>query len=91
MSVDLIKERLHSRIEQADEKLLRVLDQFAETLFAEYHNDEEFIGYQAGELITVSELHAKINRAEEQIDKGEFLTIEQLEKESDQWLKEDIG
>lgn len=90
MGAEQIRERLHLCIEQADERLLRVLGQFAETLFEEYHSgDSAIIGYYPeGEGITVSELKAKILRAEEQIDSGVFLTHEQLQKESMEWLDE---
>ncbi len=52
-------------------------------------SETDIIGYRAGgEAITVADLKAKITSAEEQIDRGEYLTVEQLRKESEQWLKE---
>ncbi len=93
MSVDQIKDVLHHRIEQADERFLQVIYAMVEA-YAEQHaigSDEEIIGYQAGgEPMTVAELKAKINLAEQQIDRGEYLTPEQLRKESEQWLSENI-
>ena len=93
------KDLLHLRIEQADEKLLAVLAEMTETLFRSYQPgvvaspDEagEPIGYRAGQALTTDELRAKITRAENQIDRGEYLTPEDLEKEAEAWLSENIG
>ncbi|MEL6277193.1 MAG: hypothetical protein AAFU03_18985 [Bacteroidota bacterium] len=89
-----IKELLHLRIEQADEKQLRILAATAEAMFEEYssegNRDEDVIGYVAGESMSIAQLKAKINIAEDQIDRGEFLTPQELEKEAEEWLKESI-
>ncbi len=90
MSTAQLKDVLHHRIDQADEQFLHVIYAMVEA-YAEQHqinDDEDVIGYRSGgEAITVRELKAKINLAEQQIAKGEFLTTEQLHQESEQWLK----
>lgn len=91
------KELLHLRIEQANDKLLEALVAMTEGLFKVYQpealeqNEDEVIGYQAGEPLSVADLKNKINIAESQIDQGEYLTPEELEKEAEEWLSESIG
>ena len=92
------KELLHLRIEQADEKLLAVLAEVTETLFRSYQPEvskglldrDEVIGFSTGEPVTIEQLRAKIDRAENQIDHGDYMTPEELEKEAEQWLSESI-
>ncbi|OAV43584.1 hypothetical protein [Lewinella sp. 4G2] len=99
MDATATKDLLHLRIEQADEKLLAVLAEMTETLFRTYQPEgitnpgqaKEPIGYRAGQALTTEELRAKISRAEKQIDEGEYLTPDYLEKEADAWLGENIG
>jgi hypothetical protein len=94
MGAEQIKAILHQRIEQADERFLQVIYAMVETYAEQYQtsgSDDEAIGYTPqGEPITVAELKAKINLAENQIDQGEFLTPEQLLQESQGWLSENI-
>jgi uncharacterized protein YrzB (UPF0473 family) len=91
------KERLHLRIEQANEQILDALAEMAEVLFKTWQPEvtdgasEEPIGYQAGEPMTTEVLKAKITKAENQIDQGEYLTPEELEKEAQVWLRESIA
>ena len=92
------KELLHLRIEQANEQMLDALAEMAEVLFKNWQpevmrqaEDEEPIGYQAGQPLTTEALRAKITKAENQIDQGEYLTPEELEKEAEVWLSESIG
>ncbi|MCO6492142.1 MAG: hypothetical protein J5I98_27240 [Phaeodactylibacter sp.] len=91
MGAKEMKDVLHYRIEQADERFLQVIFAMVEAYAEQYQagGEREVIGYQAGGVaITVANLKAKINRAEEQIDRGEYHSLEQLRKESEQWLSE---
>ncbi len=95
MGAKQIKERLHLRIEQADSKLLRVLDQFTETLFAEYHsdetsrlNDDEIIGYQVGsnKPILAGEADNIFEAIVDDVKQGNFIEIDDLiAKKSAKW------
>lgn len=85
--IDLIKERLHLRIEQADEKVLRVLDQLTETLFAEYHSEQteeeerlaKIAAYEAQlKPMTKEELQARAIASNEAIANGEFSDIKDV-------------
>lgn len=87
MSTDLLKERLHLRIEQADEKLLSVLDQFAETLFVAYHNDSNeekerlarIAAYKANlKPMTKEELIARALASQEDIEAGRIHDLEEV-------------
>lgn len=95
MTVEAIKERLHLRIEQADEKVLRVLNQLAETLFAEYQSDESkpITDEQIMAIppspkwrkMSREELRAELDEANAEYERGEYVTLEELEKESETW------
>jgi hypothetical protein len=80
-----LRTNLLQQIEQADEKLLRVISSVLEAVKVEYVV-EEAIGYRAGEEVTVATLKTSIAKAEDQIDQGEFLTADDLEKETEEWL-----
>ena len=89
MGIDQIKERLHLRIEQADEKLLSVLDELAESLFKNYQPDaleqarkEKITTYEASlKPMTKEELTARALESERAIEAGEVYDIEVLLKE----------
>jgi len=86
MTATELRSDLLQQIEQADEKLLRIVSSVLEAVKVEYVAEEEIIGYRAGEEMTVAALKTSIAKAENQIDQGEFLTADELEKETDQWL-----
>jgi len=95
MGVDLIKERLHLSIEQADEKLLRVLNQFVETLFEEYYagegkelSDEEIMALPAppwAKPLSKEESIADLREALAEYERGDYITLEELDKEAEAW------
>jgi len=92
MYAEDIKAVLHLRIEQADIRLLQIVYAMVET-YIEQHNgafqDKDIVGYPAqDESLTIAELKRKIALAEEQIDQGLYLTLEELEKEAESWLRE---
>jgi len=89
MTATELRNDLLQQIEQADEKLLRVISSVLEAVKVEYvaeENQATVIGYRAGEELTVGALETSIAKAEAQIDRGEFLTAEELEKETEEWL-----
>lgn len=86
MTVDLMKERLHLRIEQADEKMLHVLTELAESLFENYQQqafeqDDEFASsaaYKASlKPMTVEDLIARAKESNRAIADGEHVDIEE--------------
>lgn len=91
MSVEQIKERLHLRVEQADESFLRILYAMTEAYAREYL-EEEITEEEAaailpppGPRLTMKELIDEIEEADAEIERGEFITSEDLEKEMEQW------
>jgi hypothetical protein len=89
MSAEQLKERLHLRIEQADERLLRVLDQFAETLFVEYYGSEEDImelpAPPWAKLLTEEESVADLQEALAEYERGEYTSLDDIDKEAEAW------
>ena len=96
MTREQIKERLHLRIEQADDRLLRVLLRVTETLFEEFPpaqeaQDDEQIDEEAASAspswakpATNQELLAEIEAANAEGERGEVIPIEDVLKD-DQW------
>ena len=86
MGIDQIKERLHLRIEQADEKLLSVLDELAESLFKNYQPDaleqarkERIATYEANlKPMTKEELIARALASQADIEAGRIHDIEEV-------------
>ncbi len=90
MGIEKIKEILHLRIEEADERLLRVFHAMTEA----YNNPSEADPSEAeitailpppGKRLTKEEFISEIKEADAQIDRGEFITSEELEKEMEKW------
>lgn len=89
MTTAELRTDLLQQIAQADEKLLRIVSSVLEAVKVEYvaeENQATVVGYHAGEPLTVGTLETSIAKAEDQIDRGEFLTAEELEKETEEWL-----
>ncbi|MDV7402932.1 hypothetical protein RZS08_66525, partial [Arthrospira platensis SPKY1] len=78
MSAEQLKERLHLRIEQADERLLAVLAEMAESLFKAYQPDaleesrrKRIADYEASLVpMTKEELIARALASQEDIKAG---------------------
>lgn len=90
MGIETIKEILHLRIEEADERMLRVLHAMTEAYNIPSESDLSEAEITAilpppGKRLTTQELISEIQEADAQIDRGEFITSEDLEKEMEQW------
>ena len=48
-------------------------------------NEDKVLGYHIGKPITKSHLLTELLEAEQQIERGEYITIDELEKESETW------
>lgn len=82
--MSLLKKRdfIHSHLHQVDENLINEVYQ---KMHSHLDNDP-VIGYdETGKVINKSQFIADLQEAESQIERGEYLTIEDLEKESEQW------
>ena len=92
MGAEQIKKVLHLRIEQADESFLRILYAMTEA-YASEHLEEEITDEQVMAIppnpewkrLTKAELKAEIDEANAEFERGESITLEELEKEAEQW------
>lgn len=76
-SISLRKE-VQQFISDADDRFLRMVYSLAK----EYtENDDKVMGYHIGAPIKKSHLLADLKEAEEQIERGEYVTIDELKKE----------
>ena len=81
-----MKEALIRQIESADEKLLKMLYAMVEI----YQNEEvdPIIGYTIdGKTKRASEMEEQLKKEVEAAKRGEYVTLEELRKKSDEWLK----
>ncbi|MBN2819627.1 MAG: hypothetical protein JXP36_11690 [Bacteroidales bacterium] len=77
-----LRKELHSFIDHADERFLRMVHSLA----SEYTKDEsDVIAYRAGNPITKNQLYQELKEAEQEIESGDYMTIEEFAKESSQW------
>lgn len=91
MGAEQIKEILHLRIEEADESFLRILHAMTEA----YKQEQEAAALEAEIMsippnpdwkpMTQEEMMAHLEESEAQIERGEYVTLEELRKESEQW------
>lgn len=85
MAVLELKSKIHTYIEQADERFLKMV----EGLFNNYYGNRplnEIIGHTVqGEPLTKEKYIQRIKQAEENIDAGKFTTHEDLLNEMKDW------
>ena len=93
MGAEQIKEILHLRIEQADESFLRILHAMTEA-YAHEHleesqiTDEMIMAVPANpslKQLTEKELIARLEESSAQAQNGDYITIDELEKEIKEW------
>ncbi|MCI4646660.1 hypothetical protein [Phaeodactylibacter sp.] len=94
MSAEQLKERLHLRIEQADEKLLGVLADMAERLFEAYQPlalDQTDVRQQQADYsrhlrpLSREAMTEEIGKAMEDYENGRFITLDESSKEAGSW------
>ena len=83
MSTVELRKKIHNFIDKADERFLRMIYSLAH----EYtkSTDDEIVCSRAGKPITKSQLYKELKESEAEIERGDFMTMEELEKESEQW------
>ena len=47
--------------------------------------DKEIVAYKAGKSITKEQLYHELREAEKEIERGDYSTLEEFDKESGQW------
>lgn len=92
MSLAQIREELHQRIDLADERLLRMVYVMTEAYLEEDEEDAELAQiiakhYQSGpwKQMTKEELMEDLKESIAEIRRGEYISIEDLEKEMEEW------
>ncbi|GMQ29621.1 hypothetical protein [Algoriphagus confluentis] len=78
MENSVLKEKLHQVIENGDERLLELLYEVVKDF------DKQEIIF-LGEPFSSSQLIQRIMLAKARVDKGEFISMKELEKESENW------
>jgi HEPN domain-containing protein len=82
MSITDLRKSLHKLIDNADEKFLRMVHSLA----LEYLKDDgKIIAYRGDKSITREALYRELKEAEKEIDNGDYITLEQFDKESGKW------
>jgi len=93
MSLAQIREELHQRIDLADERLLRMVYVMTEAYLEEEEEDDPELAAaiaKSDELgpwkqMTEEELLEDLKESIAQADRGEYISLEDLEKEMEQW------
>ncbi|PSR10452.1 MAG: hypothetical protein DA408_03860 [Bacteroidetes bacterium] len=93
MGADLIKERLHLRIEQANEQMLQVLAEMTESLFKTYQpqmleqKEADLSAAYAEHLRPLSreEMTKEIETAMADHERGDYITLDESSKEAASW------
>ena len=92
MGINTLRDRVISRIQQADESFLRILDAMTEA-YENEHLDIEFTEEEVAAIrladeslkpMSREELHAELKEGFDQVERGEFVTIEDLKKEMEE-------
>jgi hypothetical protein len=92
MTADKLRTDLLQQIEQADEKLLRIVSSVLEAVKVEYLTEEEGAGEQAIadysqhlKLMTYREMKAELAEAMAEYERGDYVTLAEMEQESAKW------
>ncbi len=84
MSSTQIKELLKKRIEDADDRLLKMMHAFVEA----YHESDDTYAYDMqGNPISIAQTKKEMKEGLEQAKNGKSSTLEDIKKKSEQWLK----
>ncbi len=76
------KEYIYSHLHQIDEKFINDLFQ---QMYSILEKNDPVVAYRAGRPITKGELYKELKESEAEIERGDCVTIEEFEKESEQW------
>lgn len=86
MDAAQIRERLHLRIEQADDEILTVLAEMAESLFKVYQPQAETQSYEQHlRPLTRAELTSEIETSMADYERGDYLALEESGREAASW------
>ena len=82
MSPPELRKMVHLYIDKADDKFLNAMYAMMQV----YMDESTIVGHTAsGKPISKKELKKRVKQAEARMDKGEFITQEDLDKEVELW------
>jgi hypothetical protein len=94
MSTVELRSKIDGFLNQVDDSFLKVVHAMLETYVEEkQEEEEELTDEQIGAIVAAGDykpmtkeaLHAEIREGFEQIERGEYYTVEELEKDMEQW------
>jgi rRNA pseudouridine-1189 N-methylase Emg1 (Nep1/Mra1 family) len=74
MNTTVLKNKIHSLVENADEKVLTIVN----SVFENYYNQNSVAFHPDGKLMTKQEYKEALQIAEQQILKGDFMDVEDM-------------
>lgn len=81
-----IRSEVHQMVDRLDETLLAAIHSMLQT-YEQKKEDDPIVGYDLNGLpLRASLLKKELLQELEGVEKGHFITIEDLEKKSEQWL-----
>ena len=87
MSTVKMRAKVHQMIDEVDNTLLEAIHAMLET-YQKRQEGDSVTGYELdGTPVTASMLEEQADEAMDQVARGEYITLEELEKESEEWLK----
>ena len=81
MGIPELRKSLHTVIDQADERFLRMVQSMA----SEYSKDVDEDITLPGSPMSVEQYRTRIRKTKERVKAGHYTTHENLEKEMEQW------
>ena len=79
MGITELRKEVQSYIDKADDRFLKMVHALAKS----YEDEEDYI--LPGPPMDIETYRRRINEARAQIDAGEYITQEELEKEMEKW------
>ena len=79
MGTEELRKKVHSYIDRADDRFLKMVNALAKS----YEDEEDYT--LPGPPMDLETYRRRINEARAQIDAGEYITQEELEKEMEKW------
>lgn len=87
MSTAEIKEEIKAYLDEVDEALLEAVHAMLAT-YARKQEEDPIIGYDAeGTPMKASEAKVEFAKRLEAVDRGEYVTLEELKEKSKTWIK----
>ena len=72
-----LKDRIQTFLDKADDRVLSIVN----SVFENYYQDEQVAFHPDGSPMTHKEYKMALDTAEEQITKGDFISVEEFEQE----------